>query len=114
MLGTGTSNQFSIVNGRASSRSSWNVRLRPLRLGRLEIPPITVGSDQTWPLSIEVSEIPETLESQQNAHAFIEVEAPHDGPSRAGDNDADGRAGQPTRDVGPKELEISEQWSNKS
>jgi len=80
VLGTGTSNQFSIVNGRASSRSSWNVRLRPLRLGRLEIPPITVGSDQTRPLSIEVSEIPETLESQQNAHAFIEVEAPHDGP----------------------------------
>lgn len=80
VLGTGTSNQFSIVNGRASSRSSWNVRLRAKRLGFLEIPPITVGGEQTRPLIVEVNEIPETLESQQNAHAFIEAEALHDGP----------------------------------
>lgn len=80
VLGTGTSNQFSMVNGRTSSRTTWTVRLRARRIGNLEVPPLTVGGDQTRALSVEVVEIPETVASQQEANAFIEVEVDADGP----------------------------------
>ena len=80
ILGTGTSNQFSMVNGRTSSRTTWTVRLRARRLGRLEIPPLMVGGEQTRALTVEVAEIPETTASQQDANAFIEVEIDADGP----------------------------------
>lgn len=80
VLSTGTSNSFSFVNGRSSSRSSWTVKLRARRVGTLQIPPITVGSEQTRALTIEVSEVPETPASQQSPHAFIEVELAPKGP----------------------------------
>ena len=74
VLGTGTSTQFSFVNGRSSNRTTWTVRLGAMQLGRLQIPPITVGTEQTGALEVEVTEVPEQITAQQSEHLFLEAE----------------------------------------
>ncbi len=74
VLGTGTSTQFSFVNGRSSNRTTWTVQLGPLQEGKLRIPPIQVGAEQTAALELEVTEIPEQLAAQQSEQLFLEAE----------------------------------------
>ena len=74
ILGTNTSSEVSIINGRRSDKTSWNVQLEPRRLGTLHIPPINIGSEQTSALELEVSAVPEQVATRQSEHAFIEVE----------------------------------------
>jgi len=74
VLGTGTSTQFSIVNGRSSNRTTWTVQLGPLQVGKLQIPPIRVGSEQTGALELEVTDTPEQVSAQQSEHLFLEAE----------------------------------------
>ncbi|MGB5651596.1 MAG: BatD family protein, partial [Sedimenticolaceae bacterium] len=74
VLGTGTSTQFSFVNGRSSNRTTWTVQLGPLQEGKLRIPPIQVGAEQTAALELEVTEIPEQLAVQQSEQLFLEAE----------------------------------------
>ena len=74
VLGTGTSTQFSFINGRSSNRTTWTVQLGPLQQGKLRIPPIQVGAEQTAALELEVTEIPEQLAAQQSEHLFLEAE----------------------------------------
>lgn len=75
VLGTGTSTQFSFSNGRSSNRTSWNVQLGPLQTGKLRIPPIQVGMEQTKALELEVTDTPEQPSAQQSQHLFLEAEA---------------------------------------
>ena len=44
-----------IVNGEITRSMSWTITLMPKRAGRITIPPITVGSEQSNPLTISVS-----------------------------------------------------------
>lgn len=74
VLGTGTSTQFSFVNGRTSNRTTWTVQLGPLQLGKLRIPPIQVGAEQTAALELDVTEVPEQVSAQQSEHLFLEAE----------------------------------------
>ena len=74
VLGTATSTQFSFVNGRTSNRTTWTVQLGPLQLGKLRIPPIQVGAEQTTALELEVTEVPEQVSAQQSEHLFLEAE----------------------------------------
>ena len=74
VLGTGTSTQFSFVNGRSSNRTTWTVRLGAMQPGRLQIPPIQVGSEQTNRIEVEVTEVPEQVAAQQSEHLFLEAE----------------------------------------
>ena len=74
ILGTATSTQFSFVNGRTSNRTTWTVQLGPLQLGKLRIPPIQVGAEQTAALELEVTEVPEQVSAQQSEHLFLEAE----------------------------------------
>jgi hypothetical protein len=74
VLGTATSTQFSFINGRTSNRTTWTVQLGPLQLGRLRIPPIQVGAEQTAALELEVTEVPEQITAQQSEHLFLEAE----------------------------------------
>ena len=74
VLGTATSTQFSFVNGRTSNRTTWTVQLGPLQLGKLRIPPIQVGAEQTAALELEVTEVPEQVSAQQSQHLFLEAE----------------------------------------
>jgi hypothetical protein len=57
--GTSTSRQTQIINGRRSDKTSWQISLLPRRTGSLTIPPISVGSETTEPLTLQVDPIPE-------------------------------------------------------
>lgn len=59
VVGTRRSSETSIVNGRRSERTRWDLRLRPSRLGTIEIPPIAVGDQRTDALTLEVAPLPE-------------------------------------------------------
>ncbi len=75
VLGTSTQTQVSIFNGRRSDKTLWQVQLQPRQSGRLRIPPVTVGRQQTAALELKVSKAPLQTASQPNQHVFIEVEA---------------------------------------
>lgn len=81
ILGSNTSSQVRIINGRRSDKTSWTVQLEPRHLGTLHIPPISIGSEQTEALELEVTAIPEQVAARQSEHVFIEVEADTDGQS---------------------------------
>ncbi len=74
ILGNSTSTQISIINGRRSDKTLWQLQLQPRRTGRLRIPPITVGHEQTAPLELTVSEAPQQIATQSGEHVFIEAE----------------------------------------
>ena len=78
VLGTNTSTQVSIINGRRSDKTSWTVQLEPRQPGKLRIPPISLGSEQTEALELEVAVVPEHVAAEQSEHVFIEVEADFD------------------------------------
>ncbi len=75
VLGTGKSTQVSITNGKRTDSSSWTIRLQPKRTGTITIPAIKVGSEQTRPLAITITDIPEEVSARMAQHFFIEVEA---------------------------------------
>jgi len=54
ILGTSTGSQFSITNGRADARTTWRLTLQPRRAGKLTIPTLTVGNEQSTPIEIDV------------------------------------------------------------
>lgn len=72
VLGKSSGTTTSIVNGQSTIDYSYGVALRPLHEGTLQIPPITVGNEQTQPLTLEV-----TAASQASAdvHGPVYVEA---------------------------------------
>jgi hypothetical protein len=80
ILGTGTSSSFSMVNGRTSSLRSWRVRLRPRRMGELEIPALRLDGEQTRALSITVSDVPALAATSGEAPALVELSVDVSGP----------------------------------
>jgi len=54
ILGSQSSRQVSIVNGTRTARTLWAVGLQPKHEGRITIPAITVASQQTAPIELEV------------------------------------------------------------
>ena len=62
---TSNSLQSSFVNGRSSVTRRWTVGLMPTRAGRLVIPAISAGSQQTQPINIDV--FPNNGAATQNA-----------------------------------------------
>ena len=54
ILRRGQSQMTSIINGRISHSRQWSLQLAPRRAGRLTIPAIQAGGDNSRPLSIEV------------------------------------------------------------
>lgn len=73
--GNSTSTQVSIINGRRSDRTTWTIQLEPRQRGKIPVPSIKVGSEQTRALEVEITDIPEQLAEDQSGHAFLEVEA---------------------------------------
>jgi hypothetical protein len=74
ILGTSTSQQVQIINGRRSDRTQWHVELDPGRTGSLEIPALRVGSDTSRPISLKVVDQPEGAADEKNSQLFVEVE----------------------------------------
>ena len=56
VLGTQRSSQFTIVNGRTRSLTTWTVTLQPKRRGQLRIPSIEYDGERTTPITITVTQ----------------------------------------------------------
>jgi hypothetical protein len=72
--GNTSSRQFEMVNGVGSVRVVFAVALRPRREGLVAIPKLTVGSQQTRPLTLTVT-APSTTPARAGDPVFIETEA---------------------------------------
>jgi BatD DUF11 like domain len=79
ILGTSTSQQMQIINGRMSSSARLSVGLEPKHGGRIEIPALKVGGETTSPLTLTVADQPAATASQPGAPLYLETEVePHD------------------------------------
>jgi hypothetical protein len=74
VLGTSSGTQIQIINGRRSDTQRWTVVLEPKHMGELRVPPIEVGSEETRPLTLEVSEVPAQDAASGQAELFVEME----------------------------------------
>ena len=71
ILGTSTSQQVQIINGRRSERRQWRVELEPRQTGTLTIPPITVGKASTQALDLQVIEQAATEGTGADPEVFV-------------------------------------------
>jgi hypothetical protein len=74
VLGTSTSTQVSILNGRRSDKTRWQVQLQPRHTGPLRIPSLGIGGQQTAPLDLKITEAPQHATMQADRHIFVEAE----------------------------------------
>lgn len=74
LLGTSQSTNISIINGQRTDTVRLLVNLAPRRTGTLEVPPIKVGGEQTQPLRLEVSKVPEGGTGGSGDDIFLELE----------------------------------------
>jgi hypothetical protein len=58
ILGTSTSQQIQIINGKRSGKREWRIEIAPLHGGEIKVPAITVGSARTSPLILTVTDQP--------------------------------------------------------
>ena len=80
VLGTSTSQQMQIINGRMSSSASLRVELEPKHAGRIEIPALKVGGETTAPLTLTIADQPAATASQPGSALYLETEVePHGG-----------------------------------
>jgi len=55
ILGTEQHINYSVINGQSQSGGEWIVSLKPQRSGKLTIPTIKIGMEQTTPINIDVT-----------------------------------------------------------
>lgn len=55
VLSTSVSRKMTINNGRQSASTEWKIGLAPLNVGQTTIPSVTVGSQKTSPLSVDIT-----------------------------------------------------------
>jgi len=75
LQGQSRNTSLSIVNGSISRTTQWQISLIPKRSGRLQIPPISVGGEQTQPLSVTVTPASQAQAQQPGGDLFMEVSA---------------------------------------
>lgn len=75
LLGTQSSQQISIVNGKSESKTLWAVGLEPKHAGHLEIPRLAVGQATTAPITLDVQEPSPATRAKPGGDVFVEVEA---------------------------------------
>ena len=77
--GTSTGSEISIINGRRSDKVSWHVSLLPKSVGKIELPPIQVGNEQTGPLTLTVAAVPQGAQGGPGDDVYVEMELGIDG-----------------------------------
>ncbi|MBN8728002.1 MAG: protein BatD [Xanthomonadales bacterium] len=75
VLGTQSSRQVSLVSGRATAKTLWAVGLEPRRQGRIQLPALRVGTEQTAALELEVRAAADASVAGARGDVFIEVRA---------------------------------------
>ena len=78
VLGQSKNSSTRIINGSSTSSVEWNIVLAPRREGTLEIPPITVGSEKTNALKVEVKKAAQPKTRADNVPIFIETDIDSD------------------------------------
>lgn len=78
VLGTSTSSNLSIVNGKQSAELIIGVALRPKHTGDLRIPPVTVAGSQTNPLILHVGQPDASASAHVGKDVFVDVVASPD------------------------------------
>jgi hypothetical protein len=74
VLGTSQSTNISIVNGRRTDTIRLLVTLAPRHPGTIEVPPISVGNEQTEPLKLKVSDVPDDGAAGAGDDVFVDLE----------------------------------------
>ncbi len=74
VLNTGRSSQISIMNGQRSSQLQWQVALAPKHTGILSIPSITLGTQHTPALAIEVLDLQAAQTGARAPDVFMKAE----------------------------------------
>ncbi|MBU6247424.1 MAG: BatD family protein [Xanthomonadaceae bacterium] len=72
VLGQSSGTTSSFVNGQRTVDYSYGVALRPLHEGTLRIPSLTIGNEQTRPLTLQVS-APNPADAQVHGPVFVEA-----------------------------------------
>ncbi|MDD9963000.1 MAG: BatD family protein [Gammaproteobacteria bacterium] len=75
VLGTNTTTQFRSVNGQVSQWVEYQINLRPKRSGSLDIPPLSLGGQQSPPLRLQVIPLDAGVRDAIAAMIFFESEA---------------------------------------
>jgi hypothetical protein len=71
--GSSQGSQVSIVNGRRSDLTYWSIRLAPKHTGTFQIPPISIGKEQSNPLTLKVLEVPVQTAALPDQPLFLEM-----------------------------------------
>lgn len=74
ILGTSTSRQIQISNGRRSDKQQWRVELDPKHIGEVSIPAIPVGTTSTAPLILRIEEAPTSVADGGEQPVFLQME----------------------------------------
>ncbi|MFI4968594.1 MAG: BatD family protein [Lysobacterales bacterium] len=75
LLGTQSSQQISIVNGKSASKTLWAVGLEPKHAGSITIAPIRIGAAQTAPIALNVLAQAANAAPKAGGDVFLEVTA---------------------------------------
>lgn len=76
--GQGRSSNLTIINGSMSRKTQWQISLMPKHSGQIQIPPITVGSEQSQPLTVTVTSASQAQASPGGGDLFMDVSVkPH-------------------------------------
>jgi hypothetical protein len=76
VVSSSSSSRLSIVNGKSERSTDLKIVLLPKRSGMLLIPPLTVGSQKTRSIAVEVTEAPTGLDNSNDL--FVESEVDRD------------------------------------
>jgi hypothetical protein len=80
VLGSSRSRSVQIVNGQATSTEQLGIALKPRHAGTLPIPALTVGSDRTPPLTLEVGAAPSGGTGKVGDPVFMEANVQSSSP----------------------------------
>ena len=75
LLGTGKSRQLMFINGKRSDKTSWRISLSPLTSGQITIPSLSVGPEQTQPISLTVKPASSADNAWDSQDIFLLAEA---------------------------------------
>jgi len=74
VLNQGKSSSFQMINGNTSHSTQWSITLIPKQSGQLRIPPISIGGEQSAPISLTVTaSATPTPGATQQGKLFLDV-----------------------------------------
>lgn len=74
ILGTAKNVSYSVINGQSHSSTQWVITLQPLKTGILTIPSIKVGTEQTNPITINVTQGKQIIYSRAESKSEDDVQ----------------------------------------